>query len=355
LIRAIFLFLLLALCFTDTTYSQERYFYHGLPYGSESVYNPFQLILNGSYDVLQFDGMPRNLSYYPYKHAAREVFKNLADPFGPINRFGWKNFIQQEVLLFNFSPKKSQGWPNYNLHLIGGGMTYVAMSEWYETVGFEYPKIASAVTVGVQHFLNEVVESGYFSGDNVDPIADVYIFDLGGILLFSNDNVKNFFGNTLNLRDWSMQPMFSAVDGTLRNNGQYFSMKWKWFGNERWHAFYYFGLEGLGGVSYTFIDGTALSGGVGLRGKNRNIIDEKNNRFGIEMEWNVGMFYDRNNSLLASLFLSGSLNDMVTINIYPGVFNIFGFSPGAALILDNKLRPTFGLTFTYVPGIAFTH
>ncbi len=346
---------LVVLCYATISRSQEKYFYNGLSYGSESSYSPLNLILNGSYDVLQFDGMPRNILRYPYRSASSVVLHNLENPIGPISRFGWKNFVQQEVLLFNFSPKKSQGWPNYNLHLIGGGMTYAMMSEWYEYHGAAYPKTLSAITVGVQHFLNEVVENGYLTGDNVDPIADVYLFDLGGIFLFSSDAVKNFFGHTLNMRDWSLQPMFSVKDGTLRNNGQYFSMKWKWFGNERWHAFYYFGLEGLVGASYKFENNESLSGGFGFRGKKRQLIDKQFNRYAVDLSWNIGFFYDRNNSLLASVFFSNTLSDVMTVNVYPGVFSLFGFSPGAALGLDNRFRPTIGMTFSYVPGIVLLH
>lgn len=349
-----FIFLVLASlwCTCGICYSQERYFYHELPYGSEASYNPWNLILNGSYDVLQFDNMPRNLGWYPYRHASKVVLRNLSAPLPAISHFGWRNFLQQEVLLFNFSPKKSQGWPNYNLHLIGGGMTFAAMTEWYDVHGIVYPELMSLATVAAEHFLNEVVENGPLTGENVDPIADIYLFDLGGILLFSNDRVKEFFGRTLTMRDWSLQPMFAAKDGTLQNNGQYFSMKWKWFGNERWSAFYYFGLEGLVGASYRFAKEESFSTGVGFRGRKRILIDETSNRYAVDLSWNLGFFYDRNSSLLASLFVSNTLNDVLTMNLYPGTFTLFGLTPGAAVTFDRHFHPSFGITFSSIPGVA---
>ncbi len=340
----------------STLYSQDStfFFYRNLPYGSEALYNPLTVILNGSYDVLQFDGMPRNISRYPYYRGGKNVIANLGNPFPAIRRFGVGNFLQQELLPLNTSTKKSAGWPNYNLHLIGGGMTYAALSEWYALHGFDYPNTAAGITVGVQHLLNETIEAADVNGDNIDAIADVYVFDLAGTILFSFDDVQQLFGETLNLRDWSFQPMFSLRDGTLHNNGQYFSMKWRWFNDKHWHAFYFFGLEGLAGASYRLDDGTAISGGFGFRGKKRSIVDKQHNRYGVDLAWNMGFFYDYNNSLLASLFFSDTLNDMVTLNLYPGVVELFGISPGIAVIVNDQLQPTFGVTLTYVPGVVVT-
>ncbi len=347
-------FLLIAVSFSSAQ-EKERYFYRSLPYGSELMYNPFYLILNGSFDVIQLEGNSRNIRSYPYALAAREVGKNLRDPISPIQHFGVKNFIEQEVLPFNPSRKKAQGWPNLNLHLLGGGMTYVRTAEWYEDAGAPFPKTFSVITMGVYHYLNEVVESGHNIGDNVDPISDVYIFDLGGIILFSFDNVKIFFSETLHFADWSLQPMFSLRDGTLRNNGQYFSMKWNWFGSKRWSAFYFFGIDGILGASYLLDDNEhAISFGGGLRGAKRYFTDEKHNRMTVDLVWKFGFFYDRNNSLLASLFLSGLYTDMVTLNIYPWLFDFAGIKPGFALNIDNKFRPTFGITVQYLPGIAYS-
>lgn len=346
-------FLLFVLSFSSAQ-ETECYFYTGLPYGSESMYNPLSLILNGSYDVIQLKENSRNIRSYPYALAAREVGKNLRDPISPIKNFGVKNFIEQEILPFNPSRKKAQGWPNLNLHLLGGGMTYVRTAEWYEFHNAPYPKTFSAVTMAVYHYLNEVVESGHTLGGNVDPIADIYIFDLGGILLFSVDDVKKFFSQTLHFTDWSLQPMISLRDGTLRNNGQYFSMKWNWFGSQRWSAFYFFGIDGIVGASYLLDDNEhAVSFGGGLRGAKRYVTDANNNRMTVDLVWKVGFFYDRNNSLLASLFLSGLYTDMITLNIYPGLFTIAGLTPGVALNVTNKFRPTVGITLQYFPGISY--
>lgn len=187
-----FLLSVLSFSFAQET---ERYFYTGLPYGSESMYNPLSLILNGSYDVIQLEGNSRNIRSYPYALAAREVGKNLRDPISPIKNFGVKNFIEQEILPFNPSRKKARGWPNLNLHRLGGGMTYVRMAEWYEFHNVPYPKMFSAVTMAVYHFLNEVVESGHTLGGNVDPIfifLTLAVYYCSVLMMYKNFSVEHY-------------------------------------------------------------------------------------------------------------------------------------------------------------------
>ena len=94
--------------------------------------------------------------------------------------------------------------PNYQQHLIGCGMLYTAMKEWYEDKNFPVPWLFSSVTLMTQHLLNETMETGPYEGWSVDEISDIYIFDLGGIILFSFDNVNEFFHDKLNLADWSL-------------------------------------------------------------------------------------------------------------------------------------------------------
>ncbi|MCK9209568.1 MAG: hypothetical protein M0P61_01895 [Ignavibacteriaceae bacterium] len=62
-------------------------------------------------------------------------------------------------------------------------MSYVAMKEWYELHGFSSPKIFSIATMFLYHSINEIREIDGYDGINVDPIADIYFFDVGGIIL----------------------------------------------------------------------------------------------------------------------------------------------------------------------------
>jgi hypothetical protein len=308
-------------------------------------------MLNGSLDVLQFEGETKHLDRIHYRSASHQVLNSLRHPFSVVSRYGASKFVRQELLPLSFTPRKMQWWPNYNLHLLGGGMTYVKMSEWYDYYGFDHPEIYSLATMAAYHYLNEVVEMRN-RRPNVDPIADVFFFDIGGILLFSSDDVKQFFSQTVVMSDWSGQPMFSLRDGTLSNNGQYFSFKWKLPASKHWHLFYLAGVEGLAGTSYRNEDGSSISAAFGFIGERRNTIDPLTNEQAIVLSWRAGFFYDQDNSLLTSVYVSGLRSELFKINVYPGLFTFNEFSFGGVLSVSRRGETTFGITMNWFPGIS---
>lgn len=349
-------FLLILLTFTLGMYAQDGFFYNGKNYGSEALYNPFNLILNGSFDIIQLDGHNRNIFKFPYTTAAKNVFSNLGNPLKAINEVGWGKFISREIFPVEFAKKGAQWWPNYQLHLVGGGMTYAATTEWYEYNKIPYPEVMSIATLTIYHLMNEIVENGSYQGTNADPIADIYVFDIGGIILFSFDNVKSFFKEELNLADWSLQPSFTLRNMSLHNNGQYFSVKWKipFWQNEKWHIFYLCGMNGLTGLSYKFNKEETFSLGAGLRAKNLFAVDAAGRQLTVQMVWNVGLFYDKNNSLMTSLFFSGLTDYFMNLNIYPGVLKIGRFSPGLWAVLQKNGNVILGISTIYTPGLGFS-
>ncbi|MBX2976099.1 MAG: hypothetical protein KF721_08180 [Ignavibacteriaceae bacterium] len=355
-VNSLYSFLLFNLLFIVNLFSQteSNYFYHNLQYGSEAQFNPINLILNGSYDIIQLEGKNRDIFNRNYYVGFKNVANNLTSPFHHINKFGWKNFISSEIFPFRFNKTNAQWWPNYQLHLIGGGLTYSKLTEWFSSKGFDYPKSLAITTTMIYHYLNEVVENENTIGTNVDPIADIYIFDIGGIILFSSDKVKKFFSEELNLADWSLQPSFVLNNKNLQNNGQYFSIKWKFPNAERSYLFYYFGMNGLTGISYKLDDEHALSAGVGLRAKKLISVNDKMNKKSVETSWNYGIFYDRNNSLLVSLFLSGLTDNFININIYPGVIKFGKFTPGIWTIVKRNGSLLFGISTIYAPGLGIS-
>ena len=347
--------ILLLLCgLSAAALGQQRYYYKGLDYGSQALYNPISLVLNGSYDIIQLDGHDRDVARFPYGTASANVLRNLADPFGPISRYGVRDFLENEIFPIHLTKAGAQWWPNYQLHLIGGGMTFRAMNEWYDYHGFPSPGIFSIGTMAAYHLLNEFVENGAYVGDNVDPIADIYVFDIGGMLLFSSEGVSRWFSEELNLADWSMQPSFDLRDFTLQNNGQYFAIKWKIPYQERLHLFYYCGMNGLTGLAYKLDNGRAISVGAGLRAKNIVIVNAATNQQTMDLVWNGGIFYDRDNSLLASLTLNNLTDNAANLNVYPGFVRWGYFAPGVWLQARHDGALLFGLTTVWTPGVSVT-
>lgn len=328
-----------------------RYFYHAYPYGTQAIYNPLYLLLNGSFDILQSSNRDDRPFSLHYGTGARNVLDNILSPLPVISRYGWKNFLNTEVLPTTLNYHKAQYWPNYNLHLIGGGMTYVAMAEWFSCHGYDYPKTLSLATMVAYHFLNETVEDNDYVGANVDPIADLFIFDPLGIALFSINGVPGFFSRTLQMADWSFQPILDIRTSRLLNNGQNFTFKIPIPYMQHWKMLYITGMEGVVGLSYRLSGSDDISVGGGLATKDLVDVD---NASGVRtvtarLVKVAGIFYDRNNSLLASLIFKNAATYRARLNIYPGILDFGGFSFGLVGILHHSNEISLGIFTSYSP------
>lgn len=349
------LFLLLLL--SGTLRSQERYyFYHGKNYGSESLINPGSLIINSGLDILQSATHSRQLSTIKFGIGARNVWKNLADPFSQIDKFGWSRFIGQEIFPTSLSLEKAQWFPNYTLHLIGGGVDTRMMMEWYEYHDVPLPSLFAGLTVAAYHIINEAVENDIFVGPNVDPIADIYLFDLGGALLFSSDAVAEFFSQTLNTTTWSGQPAWNPEFNTLENHGQYYVMRYPLPFAPGTSLFYHFGDNGLLGLSFLQKNKESITVAVGATQKQLRTVDVTNGArtVTVELGWMAGVYYDRDNSLLFSAMASNRINERLRLNLYPGVIDLWGFSPGLFAAVGNRNQFIAGFSVRYSPiGLAY--
>jgi hypothetical protein len=318
--------------------------------------NPFGVILNQGYSIFQVGNRDKKVFDVHYRAGWDNVWDNVSDPIGQIRAFGWKRFLTSEVFPTSLEPKSAQYVPNYQDHLIGGGMVYRAMAEWYETHGFQHSRLWSFGTNYVYHFLNEVVENNDYRGNNVDPIADLWIFDPLGMILFSSDRVARFFGETLHLRDWSAFPAYNPWTKTLENNSDNYSIKWFVPGQNRWGIFYNFGLNGLLGLSYAGEDGTCWSAGFGAMAKDLKKVDSSGpgRSMTVDLIWNAGIFYDRNGSLMASLLFSGSRAYKAKVNVFPGLVRYIGISPALFAAVGQENEVIFGFAMSAVPlGLAF--
>ncbi|MFH0764944.1 MAG: hypothetical protein V2A61_00840, partial [Calditrichota bacterium] len=305
-------------------------FYHGYNYGSQTCYNPLSLMANASFDILQNSTRNNNLSQLELANGFGNVGWNLSHARQVVNQYGWRNFVRSEILPVTLSRRNAQYWPNYKLHLLGGGMTYIATAEWYELHDCPYPRGLSLATMVVQHYLNEAVENNAYCGPNVDPVADLMIFDPLGIVLFSLPGVPEFFAHKLLMTDWSFQPLYNFNNSQILNNGQKFVFKIPLPWTKRFRIFDLTGTEGLVGLScqVNATDCLTLSGGYST---NKLLdVDEHTGvrKLTAQLVRAGGIFYDRNNSLLASLILGGPRGYRARLNIYPGVVGTKRVKPG---------------------------
>jgi hypothetical protein len=327
-----------------------------MDYGSQANYNPLSVIVNGSFDILQISNRNNRLASLQISNGFRNVWWNLTHAGRAVSQYGFRRFINTEIIPTSFRLRNAQHWPNYQLHLIGGGITYVAMSEWFELHAFRSPRIWSASTMIFYHFLNEAIENGGYNGPNVDPIADLLVFDPVGIALFSISGVPEFFAGTLHAVDWSFQPFVSVARGTLLNNGQNFAFKWDmpWF--PEWRLFYITGMEGGLGVSrrVNATDDISVSGGVGTRELIEADIGTGVRTLTATLVWTAGFFYDRNGSLLSSVILGGGRGYMARINVYPGLFALPGLQVGGSLLIYRDGLVSAGINVAGLPsGLGF--
>jgi hypothetical protein len=251
------------------------------------------------------------------------------------------------------SLKGTQFIPNYTLHLFGEGMVTRKLSEWYRAQGVPLPYLMAALTNFAAQLINEAAENGSYVGANWDPIADIYIFDILGHILFSFDAVAEFFSGPLRINYWPHQAAIDVVQGNLFNLGENYGFKLTLGPWTEWRAFGYLGNKGLLGLSIplTEVDCLSIGFGVGLV----ELIPEYRNGVRVVVpgtdhkNYELGFYWDRGESLLASLSIGGMGNPRVQLNVYPGFVRMDGFSLGAYFVGGRFEGYGGGLTISYAP------
>lgn len=306
------------------------YFYNPLNnFGSDMVFNPLTLMINGSFDILRNGNMTRDIFQLQYNNGFKNVVSNITHPKDNIEKYGWNNFRSDEIFNAKLNVDRMQFLPNYSLHIIGNGMQYVKLAEWYDYHHYPHPFLLSFATTLCYQFFNEAIENSSFKGANVDPIADMLIFNPIGFFLFSTEFGKEFFSKKIPVYDWSCQPFFNPGNSHLENSGQQFASKVHFSAHSRHSFFMYWGVQAIFGMSYNLQDNFNISFGTGSITYGLN-----ENRSGgarlvtPRMKNAVGIFLDRNNSLLASAIIAGHGADYLKIEIFPGLIKLGFFKPG---------------------------
>jgi hypothetical protein len=329
-----------------------RYFYQPLlNHGVQELYNPAYVIVNGGFDILQLQGYSRTVFHFNWPLNTRNVVNNLINPFPTINEVGWGKFLTTEIFPLNVKPSGSQWIPNYFLHLLGSGMEYRMMTEWYRHQKVPAPKLFSTLTILSTQFLNEIIENKDIEGNNIDPIADWYVFNVAGIIMFNSIKVNKFFSHTLNMADWSQMPTVSFRNYTLQNSGQYFIYKWYIPRNPKWALFSRWGMGAYAGVTYRVKNehGFTVSGGV--KSHVFQIVDTVGKISTTSLTWAVFASWDKNNTPLVTIQISGSEDYTALLNIYPGVLKFGKFSPGLWAVAGKDGTGAFGVCSKYTLGL----
>lgn len=304
-------------------------FYAARPYGTEAQFNPLSEIVNEGFDMLRTDFADRRVLRFPYDVAAGNIGRSLLRPDRAWKRFGWRNVVRGELLpLTSRSDSGGQWFPNYQFHLLGSGMVSARMTEWFAARGAGHPVVLSALTMAAAHALNEMIENGDSRLPNEDAVTDLYVFDVGGFLLFRSERVRRFFAETVELTNWPGQPSFDPQRRTLENAGQQYALRVPVPGTRHVRLFYAFGVSTLGGLSFGRPGGAGVSIAGGADAVDNPVVDPATGRRTVVLRPNAGLFVDRGGSLLVSIVRTSQSDALVSANVYPGVVRVGTFSPG---------------------------
>ncbi len=230
-------------------------------------------------------------------------------------------------------------------------MEYRKISEWYDYHNVPLPFVCGAITRIAYEYLNEIVENGKNYYPNIDCIPDILYFLPIGIVLFSFDDVAEFFSEEFQLNDWSHQVGVSFSPFAIRNACQIYVSKIPLNKERSKNILLKFGTFGLLGYSFKVNDEDALSFGAGLTSKGIRALPLQN---GVPSNTIIvgpmaGVYYDRNNSLLASFVFADTYYMRYRLNIYPGFLTIWKVKPGFFLSVDTNGGTTFGITILSLP------
>jgi hypothetical protein len=324
--------------------SDRPYFYKGYDYGSQAMFNPAWVVINRGFDVLQMHIDSRNIFKLSYGGDFRNVVENAYEhPLRSISEQGWAKFFRTEIFPVSYTRTSARWTPNYSVHLLAGGMTFTSLREWSRANGLSEPAgvVVAAATIMASSLLNETLENAGVRGRNTDCIADLWFFDVGGMILFSFESVNRFFSRQVILSDWSLQPSFTFPSGELHNQGNYFAAKWPLPFYDNLRLFVHFGMGTMVGLSYKWNNGYSLSAAGGTKITRLLGATTSNVENTVQFAPSAGVFIDRNNSLLASLHVSNVSDYTVQLNLYPhaifprgpgiGLWSVVGRSGGVAM------------------------
>ena len=334
----------------------RTYFYRGLP-GSNQYMGPFDVLLNKGFNLTQAANRDRRI--FQARYGTRHVLNSIFHPFESIgNTGGWGNFLEEQILPveavkwvrsgFQWDAADNMTWyPNYLGHFVEGGITSRGLAERLRAQGVPYASALAATTTMAAAVLNEM----YTHPDLVDgtggTVADLYVFDLGGVLLFSLDGVARFFSETLHASVWPSQASLTLPDFELANNANNLVFKIPLPFIDRASLFFRTAVGSHLGATFHLKDGYDLSVGFGADTSNQNI-DPVSGRETVDLRMSSSLYLDRGGSVLASLYWSQVAHRRLSLNVYPGVIHS---SFGAWLNVSRRGELSLGLTHRQALGL----
>jgi hypothetical protein len=335
---------------------EGTYFYTGLP-GSDDYVGPLDVFLNKGFNFAQAENRSRAIfdTGYSWQH----VWNSLFHPVESIqNTGGWGNFFEQQILPvqawnwiksgFDWQEVDNMTWfPNYMGHFVEGGITSRRLAEKLRAQGVPHATLFAGLTTMLTAMVNEAYTHRELTQGTGGTVADLYVFDLGGVLIFSLDPVARFFAETLNANVWPGQASLTGPNFEIANNANNLVFKFGLPFTDRASLFWRTAIGSHLGVTAHLRDAYDLSFGFGADAS-RQIIDPVTGSETVDVRVSASMYLDRGGSVLAALHWSEVDHRLLAVNIYPGfVHRDFGgwinFDQNGAFQFGLSHRLTFGL------------
>jgi hypothetical protein len=180
-------------------------------------------------------------------------------------------------------------------------------------------------------------------------VADLYLFDLGGVVVFSLDPVARFFAEKLHANVWPSQAALTAPDFELANNANNLVFKFPLPFTDRFSLFWRTAIGSHLGLTTHMSDGYDLSVGLGADASRQNL-DPVTGKESVDIRMSASAYLDRGGSVLASLHWSEVDHRLVAVNVYPGVLHA---DFGAWVNVDRGGAFQFGLSHRLALGLGF--
>ncbi|HAZ13035.1 MAG: hypothetical protein A2X86_09605 [Bdellovibrionales bacterium GWA2_49_15] len=324
--------LMVSVCYASTAYA-EMIAYQKHELGSLSNDTPLSYYMNATFDTVQ------NPDYFSQKGIYKRhslVWKRISKPHDNIKREGgYDKLINDEFLGI-------RAVPNYTLHLIGAGYDFRRMSEWYEAHEVSYPYAWGTATIIAAEFGNEALESSQRDIGAHDHIADMYFFDTAAKILFANDRIAKFMVDELQMTVWNFRPMYFPADHEIHNAGTNYILRPRYLSTEKTSPLIHMGLMPMLGVSRRLPEQFRLS--VGMGPSIRNPMTQEGMLGG-------GFFVEKNDELMASIYVNASEHYRVRLNLYPGALGLYNKYTNIFMAIERNNTMAMGVDFNLPFGL----
>lgn len=308
-----------------------------MPHAAESGHlSPVTFYFNSAFDVTQ---NPYYFSQSDLIEKHKTLFKRIGSPNHSIKRDGgYTKLFEDEFFT-------SRVVPNIGLHLIGGAYDKLFLYQYFEEKDYPLPMLFTVGLSYMGHFGNEALELTNSNISSHDNIADLFIFDVAAFFLAFNPRAMNFLIKDLQMRSWQLQPMYLVGESDITNAGLNYIFRPNLFDSSL-RPFLFIGMQNLLGLSYEFKKGHFFTTSVGMA--LTDPLEQKG-------KFVTALFYDKEDFLTSSLYINGTEDYRVRLNLFPELFNFERLKLGLLLGQKKNREEVIGLNLNLPIGLAFSH